>query len=181
MRPRTYKTRAIVIKRNNLGEADKILTLLTPYYGKLRVLAKGIRWLKSRKAPSLELFSSVIVFVAKGKNLDIVTEVRLTNGYRQLRQDLERVRYAYQFSEMINQMIKENQAQEEVFELLEKALNWLDQTPKVQGEGLRRFQLALLDQLGFGHPAKKDIESLESFIESIIDRKLVAGKNLDLR
>lgn len=178
MRSRTYKTTALVIKRNNLGEADKILTLLTPHYGKIKVIAKGIRWLKSRKAPSLELFNLTDLFLAKGKNLDIITEARLIDGFSKLRKDLEKIKCAYQFCELINLMLKEKQAHKEVFDLLLKGLTWLDRTKKVQGEGLRRFQMALLIELGFGLPSQKDKESLEAFIESIIDKKLTAGKNL---
>lgn len=179
MIPRTYKTEAIVIKRFNLGEADKLITLMSPQLGKVRGIAKGVRRLYSRKAPSLELFSQVQVFLAKGKNLDFITEVELIQGFPKLRQDLERVKFAYQFAELIDVVTRENQENRAVFELLVKALGWLERTDDLKKEGLRRFQVALLNQLGFGLPQKQDVDTLTGFIESIIDRKLVTEKHLD--
>ena len=176
MRPRTYKTVAIIIKRINVGETDKILTLFTPKYGKLRCLAKGIRRLTSRRASALELFSQTNLMLANGKNLDLIAEVNLEDGFRNLCNDLGRIRYAYQFCELVNLMTGENQEQSGVFDLLQKALQWLDRTPKIQIEGLRRFQLRLLEELGFGLPKKQNLENLNFHIENIINRKLVAGE-----
>ena len=61
-----YPTPAIVIGRLNLGEADRILTLLTPDYGKLRVSIRGVRKIKSRLAGHVELFSQTRLMLAKG-------------------------------------------------------------------------------------------------------------------
>lgn len=179
MIPRTYKTEAIVLKRSNLGEADKLLTVLTPTMGKLRCVAKGVRRLHSRKAPSLELFSRVYIFLARGKALDIVTEANLISSFPHLRSDLERVSYAYQFVELVSAITRENQENEALYVLLAKALAWLDRTSQVTDEGLRRFQLRLLEYSGFGLPPNQDVDSLTAYIESIIDRRLVTGQHLD--
>jgi len=55
--PRVYKTEAIVLKRVNVGEADKILTLYTPNPGKLSAIAKGVRRPKSKLGGHLELLT----------------------------------------------------------------------------------------------------------------------------
>jgi len=73
---RSYKTEGIVLKRINYGEADRILTIYTKRHGKIRAIAKGVRKLTSRKAGSLELFNNVVLFLVKGKNLDIITEAQ---------------------------------------------------------------------------------------------------------
>ncbi|OGD63302.1 DNA repair protein RecO [Candidatus Beckwithbacteria bacterium RBG_13_42_9] len=180
MRLHSYKTCGIIIKRINTGEADKIITLITPEYGKLRCVAKGIRHLHSRKAPALELFSLSQLFLVKGKNLDIVTEVKLIESFRNLRQSLDRVKLAYQFCELINLMTVEAQGQEEVFELFKKALKWLDETRQLSLEGLRRFQLCLLRELGFGVPTQQDLDNLTLYIENIIDKRLVTKNHFKL-
>ncbi|MDQ3929945.1 MAG: DNA repair protein RecO, partial [Chloroflexota bacterium] len=56
-REHLYKSEAVVIKRSDLGEADKILTIFTPHFGKLRVVAKGVRKVSSRLAGHVELFT----------------------------------------------------------------------------------------------------------------------------
>jgi DNA repair protein RecO (recombination protein O) len=178
MVPRSYKTEAVILKRSNLGEADKLITVLTPKMGKLRCVAKGVRRLHSRKAPSLELFSRVNLFLARGKTLDLVTEANLVSSFPRLKGDLERVRYAYQFVEVISAVTRENQDTEALYALLVKALEWLDRTNQASQEGLRRFQLRLLEDSGFGLPPTQDVESLTAYIESIIDRRLVTGKHL---
>jgi len=176
----SYKTLGIVIKRVNFGEADKILTLLTPTFGKLRCIAPGVRRLHSRKAPSLELFSLSRLFLVKGKNLDIVTEAELIASFRNLRKSLERIKLAYQFCELVNLMTAEGQEQKEIFALLSKALTWLNDTPKLNQEGLRRFQLRLLQDLGFGLPPKQDLANLTHHIEAIIDKELVTKNHFRL-
>ena len=177
---RTYKTEAVILKRSNLGEADKLITVLTPKMGKLRCIAKGVRRLHSRKAPALELFSRAEIFLAVGKTWDVATEVNLVSSYPKLRGDLERVRYAYQFVELIIAVTRENQEQEALYALLVKALEWLNQTNQLTTEGLRRFQVRLLEDSGFGLPPRQDVESLTGYIESIIDRQLVTGKHLEV-
>lgn len=174
---RTYTTKAIIIKRSNVGEADKVLTLLTPDRGKIKVLAKGIRWLKSHKAPSLELFSLTSVFIAKGKTLDLVTETKMLKSYANIRSDLEKVKYAYQFCELVNFISVADQSHRDIFSLLEKALHWLNMTSQPRAEGLRRFQRAILLKLGFGLPKDEDLHSLTRYIESIIERRLVTEKH----
>lgn len=87
---RTYKTEGIILKRINLGEADKIITLYSRHYGKIRCIAKGIRNITSRKGGNLELFNRVAIFLAKGKNLDIITEVQLLDSFSGFRQDLKK-------------------------------------------------------------------------------------------
>jgi DNA repair protein RecO (recombination protein O) len=75
-----YPTPAIVIGRINLGEADRILTLITPDYGKLRVSIRGVRKIRSRLAGHVELFSQVRLMLATGKSLDVVTSAELVHS-----------------------------------------------------------------------------------------------------
>ncbi|MDP2948050.1 MAG: DNA repair protein RecO, partial [Chloroflexota bacterium] len=71
-----YKTEAIVLRQRKLGEADKIVTLYTPNYGKLDAVAKGVRRPKSRLGGHLEVLTHVMVMLAQGRNLDVVTQAQ---------------------------------------------------------------------------------------------------------
>ena len=71
---RLYRTEAIVLRRADLGEADRLLTIFTPERGKLRVVAKGARKVGSRKGGHVELFTRSNLLIAKARELDIVSQ-----------------------------------------------------------------------------------------------------------
>jgi DNA repair protein RecO (recombination protein O) len=73
--PRRYTTDAIVLSRFDFGEADRILTLITPGSGKLKAIAKGIRRPTSRIGGSLEPFAELNVALARGRTFEVVTQV----------------------------------------------------------------------------------------------------------
>lgn len=87
--------RAIVLRRTNYGEADRILQLLTPY-GKRSVIAKGVRREKSRLAGGIELFAICEVVISEGRgDLGILTSSRLVQFYRHIMDDYDRMQFAY--------------------------------------------------------------------------------------
>jgi DNA repair protein RecO (recombination protein O) len=94
-RQRLYRVSAIVLKRRDQGEADRLLTVLTRDRGKLTLLAKGVRRQASRKAGHIEPFTHVDLLVAKGKSLDLVTQAETIEAHRGLREDLWRSTWPY--------------------------------------------------------------------------------------
>ncbi len=121
-----YPTPAIVIGRINLGEADRILTLLTPDYGKLRVSIRGVRKIKSRLAGHVELFCQVRLMLAKGKNLDVVTSAELIHSLDAILDQPERLNLAYLMASMFDRLSLEGEAQPELYALGEEFLSTLD-------------------------------------------------------
>lgn len=92
---RTLKTQAIVLRRTNYGEADRILQLLTPH-GKKCVMVKGVRREKSRLAGGIELFAICEVVIGDGKGeIGILTSARLIFFYRHIMEDYDRMQFAY--------------------------------------------------------------------------------------
>jgi DNA repair protein RecO (recombination protein O) len=92
---KTTRTRAIVLRRTNYGEADRILQLLTPD-GKKSVMAKGVRREKSRLAGGIELFALTDVVIGEGRGeLGILTSARLVQFYRHIMEDYDRMQFAY--------------------------------------------------------------------------------------
>lgn len=169
---RTYKTEGIVLKRINYSEADKIITIFTKHYGKIKCLAKGIRKLTSRRGGNLELFNLVVLFLVKGKNLDLVTEAQVVDSFAGFRQDLKRVAIAYQLNELVDRFTRENQANWHVFELLKDSFKKLTQ-PKIDlKKVVVDFKIKLLKYTGFGLPTEITEESLNSHIEKIIEKRV---------
>lgn len=104
------RTRAIILRRTNYGEADRILQLLTPE-GKQNVIARGARREKSKLAGGIELFAVSDVVITRGKSdLDILTSARLVHFYRHIIEDYDTLQIGYAIlkhitkaSEMINE------------------------------------------------------------------------------
>jgi len=77
----TYRDEAIVLRTHKLGEADRIITLLSRQRGKIRAVAKGVRRTSSKFGARLEPFSQIDLQFAVGRNLDIVTQVESLNAF----------------------------------------------------------------------------------------------------
>lgn len=119
-------TRAIVLKRTNYGEADRILTVLTPDYGKLRLIARGVRKVKSKLAGGIELFSvSQITFIRGRGELATLISSRLESHYGNIVKDLPRVQLGYELLKQIDKNTEE-ETEAHYFELLKAALVALD-------------------------------------------------------
>jgi DNA repair protein RecO (recombination protein O) len=147
MRDRVYRTEAVIIRRGDLGEADRLLTLITPM-GKRRVVAKGARKTTSRLAGHIELFTHTALLLAVGRNLDIVTQSAILHSYEQLRGDLKRIGAAYYAAELIDRLLEEEDENRPAFELLVATLGALDTTRNID-LALRFYELRLLGFLGY--------------------------------
>lgn len=174
----SFKTEGIILKRNNFGEADRILTIYTKGRGKIRAIAKGVRKIISRKAGSLELFNHSAIFLAKGKNLDIISEVQTINSFRRWRKNLLSVGLAYYLCELVDKLTPDEQENRSVFNLLRDYLDKIGILPSLKL--VRGFEEGLLAELGFGVPAglRQNPGSLKSYIESIIEKQINTPKIL---
>ena len=147
-RERVYRTRAVILKRREQGEADRVLTIFTPEYGKRAVIAKGVRKPTSRKAGHLEPFTHVSLMLARGKTWDVVTGAQTVTSFRKLREDLDLTAYAYYFCELLDAFVQEDDPHPELYELLLNAFRRLEVSPNPALTG-RWYELALLQHAGF--------------------------------
>jgi DNA repair protein RecO (recombination protein O) len=123
---RTYPTEAIILKQSNLGEADRILTLFTPYKGKFSAVAKGIRRPISKKTGHLELLCRSQLHIAVGRNLDIVTQAQGLESFLHMREELWHLTCGLYLTELVERFIEENTPHTDVYKLLLEALRTLD-------------------------------------------------------
>src|SRR5918911_967537 len=130
MRDRVYRTEAVIIRRSDFGEADRLLTLITPM-GKRRVVAKGARKTTSRLAGHIELFTHTSLLLAIGRNLDIITQSVILHSFDTLRGDLRRIGAAYYIAELIDRLIEEEDENRPAFHLLVGTLETLDTTSNI--------------------------------------------------
>ncbi|HVB64816.1 MAG TPA: DNA repair protein RecO [Nitrolancea sp.] len=147
-RVRLYPAEGIVLRRRDLGEADRILTLFTDRHGKLSVVAKGVRRTQSRLAGHLEPFSRTSLLLAKGRNLDIVTQAVLIEPFQTLHQNELLIAYAGYFADLLDAFSAEGQENRQCYELLITTLARLDSgiDPFVTSTF---FEFRLLTLMGF--------------------------------
>ncbi|GAH50050.1 unnamed protein product, partial [marine sediment metagenome] len=89
--PRTYQTHAVVIKEAKIGEVDKIVTIYTPELGKLKAVAKGACRPGSKLGGNVEPLTYSLLMLARGRNLDIVTQSQTIDAFPALKSDLWRM------------------------------------------------------------------------------------------
>ena len=147
-RERVYRTRAIILKRRAQGEADRVITLFTPDYGKRTVIARGVRKPASRKAGHLEPFTHAALMLAKGKSWDVITSAQTVTSFRQLRENLELTAYAYYFCELLDAFVQEEDPHPELYQLLLTSFRHL-QTATTPALTARWYELHLLQHVGF--------------------------------
>lgn len=123
---RSYSTEAIVLKRTDLGEADRIVTLFTPYKGKYHALAKGTRRPISKLAGHLELLSRSQLQLALGRNLDIVTQAEGRENFLHLRSELWHMTCGFYLAELVDRFIEERTQHQDIYTLLLETLRALD-------------------------------------------------------
>jgi len=145
---RVYRTQAIILKRRDFFEADRLLTLYTPDRGKMPAIAKGIRKPTSRKGGHLELFTHSQLLLARGMNLDIITQAETIESFLPLREELLRTSYACYVSELLDQIAEENIPNPRLFYLLRDTLAWLGGSEDL-ALTTRFYELRLLALTGY--------------------------------
>jgi DNA repair protein RecO (recombination protein O) len=164
---RSYSTEAIVLKHTDLGEADRVLTLFTPYRGKFHAIAKGSRRPGSKKAGHLELLCHSQLQIAQGRNLDIITQAHSLESFIHVRSEFWHMTCGFYLAELVDRFLEDHTQQKGTYELLTLALRALEEDAvDMQGrrnEGdeqttqsydrtqllLRYFEIDLLSLIGY--------------------------------
>jgi DNA repair protein RecO (recombination protein O) len=145
---RVYRTEAIILRRSDLGETDRLLTVFTPELGKLRLVAKGIRRPGSRKAGHLEPLSRSSLLIARGRELDIVAEAEAIELYPALRNDLIRLGHAAYIAELVDRFTVPEAEGRALFRLVADTFDRLASGAD-PASVVRHFELTLLEQSGY--------------------------------
>lgn len=145
----TYRAEAIVLRRRDLGEADRIVTLFTREHGKRRAVAKSSRRPQSRLAGHVELFTHADVFLVVGASLDILSQARAVEVFPSLAEDLGRFAMASFAAEMVDRLTPDAEPDPRLFDLLLEAIRLVAGSDRPSMH-LRHFELAALGVLGYG-------------------------------
>jgi len=136
----TYKTEGIILKYKDFGEADRLLTVFSKHYGKLKLVVKGARRLTSRKGGNIEILNLGQLFIIEGKNLDLLSEIVVEETFQELKKDLMLMAEVYQITEFIDGLTVENEPNLKFFSLILEVLHLL----KELKENVKARELAML-------------------------------------
>lgn len=169
---RHKKVFGIVIKRRNVFEADRIITVLTQDDGKIQILAKGVRKITSSRAPHIELLNHVYLSLYKNSSMFYLTEAETISHYQPIKMDLKKIGIVFHICELIDGLCAENQENRKIFfllkELLEKMSLGIENIVKI----VHKFEMDLIESLGFYSDQDLTGSKVSFFIESILERKL---------
>ena len=162
-----YKTHGIIIKRKNLGEFDRLLTVYTKEFGKILIKAKSIRKNQSKLKGHLELFLFTYLMIAPGKGFDIITGAETIESFSYLHKNLSCLTATYYLSELIDKLIIGPEQDEKIWKLLYSTFQQLNQENKDIKPIINDFENKLLEFLGYGKQ-----ENFLSFVESMINDRI---------
>lgn len=144
----TYRDHAVILRKLDYGEADRIFTLLTRTHGKVGAIAKGVRRPESKLGPSLELYGHVDVLLAKGRGeLDVVAQVQRLPGTR-IAGEVERMSHAALIAELAERVCEDRHPVDGVYELTVTALDELARETDPR-RASAYFLMSALDLLGY--------------------------------
>lgn len=171
MSHRSQTVLAIVIKRYNFGETDRVVTLLTREFGKITCLAKGARKLKSNKRALLEpgsVAETYLVFTQG--SWPLLTEAKAAN-HTHSTLDLKAYRQLSEYLEILDNLFVEQELDEQLFQqvlLTRSLITDLQNSSKQVKLQLRQIIMAL----GFADPAQSPYSSISAYVSALAERKL---------
>lgn len=168
----TYKTKGIIIKRSDLGEADKIITAFSDSDGKIKGKAKGIRFVLAKNAGHLELFNySDLMMVKSQGEIEKIATASTIESFQNIRKDLKKTALAYYFCELVDTLTVLKEKNKKIFELLLGSLRFLDKNGKKELFS-DYFKLNLLSFLGYKPElsfcvhCRKKLEPIDNYFSS---------------
>lgn len=121
-----YRTQGLILKKEDLGEADRLFTIYSRDFGRLKILGKGIRKISSKLRSGMEIFYLSEIEFIQGKTYKTLTDAILIEKFENLRKDLKRLSIAYKISEVLDNLIKGQERDEKIWHLLNEVFNKLN-------------------------------------------------------
>lgn len=176
---------ALVLSRRDFREFDQIISVYTEEFGKMDLLARGVKKIISKNSAHLEPFSLVEIEVAQGKEIDHLTKVVPVEYFKNIREDLQKSLVAGYVVNFVNIIFKAGEADKKVFDLL---VNWFVfvnlKSTILNLKLLDNFMIELLQMLGYDIlQGTKKLENLShqeiyDFAVFQLERKIIDWRNL---
>lgn len=172
---RTFNGEGIILRRLARGETDRQVVIYSKEHGKIRLIARGVRRINSRRSGHLEPFRIVSFSYRKSRAIDSLSEIMTLQTFESIQVDLVKTGYAFFVCEMIDKIIPENEPSEQVYKLTRKVLQDIDliSKPVNMAKILTGFVNEILRLQGFlPHTKILTAKEIVPFIEQVIERPL---------
>lgn len=167
---KSFTAQGLILKRSNVGEADRIVTLLTDEYGKMVCVAKGVRKINSSKRASLEPGNIIKAFFIRTKSLPLLTQAVLIDNSSQAKESLPKIRQLTQILEIFDKLCVEEEIEPEIYQIALKILDQISHQPspnKIKGL-LRQF----LKLMGYQDPQLTAHQTIMDYVQEISEQKM---------
>lgn len=170
---RSYKTKAIIIKQYEVGEADKIIIAFSRDLGLITLSARGVRKILAKLKGHLELLSYTQLEIHRGRSLDTIIGAEAINPFKKIRQNLRSTSRLYLVLEFLNKILPEGESHPKIFDRLFYLLKSLDKKESRERRivVITYFCLQVLRELGY-YPhfrecikCQKDLKSGGNFFD----------------
>ncbi|MFH0969040.1 MAG: DNA repair protein RecO [Patescibacteria group bacterium] len=165
-----YKYTGIILNKKDVGETDRIYTIYTLESGKIMVLAKSVRKANAKLAGFLENFTLAEIFIAKSQGMGKITGSLVINNFPKMRENLEAVGSVFKSTELLNKLIKDENDDPKIFELLKEYLETMNNLDSQEDNFKLEiislgFIFKLLEELGYKIEANNCLECGEKIKE----------------
>ncbi|OWK26934.1 MAG: DNA repair protein RecO [Parcubacteria group bacterium GW2011_GWA2_38_13b] len=146
-----FQTQGIIINEEERGESDRVLTVFTENFGKIRLYARGSRKIKSKLAGRLALFNHANIYFIRGKKREIITDAYILNNFVNTRQNLDRIKIAFYVGNLIDNLVVASECDKKLW----TAISWIFENIErgvIYNENnvfLRLFEIKTLEYLGY--------------------------------
>ena len=145
----TVKVKGVILSENNMGDYDKMLTMLTPNFGKISCVAKGARRPKSALLAGTQMFCFGEYMMYQGTSTYHINSCETIEIFYKLRTDLEKLKYAIHINKIVQDVTEENENCFNIMQLYLNALYTISETDKDLDLTISIFKLRLLCILGY--------------------------------
>lgn len=145
------KSEAIILKKTKFSDSSLITQFYTKDYGKISALLKGARSSKSKIGSKVDLINhvEVVLYNKAERDLQLVTQINLIEHFPNIKEDLDKIKYASSVCELYIKLIPENEAHDRLFRGLIKILNRINSTDNASNILFAQFLLFFIKEIGF--------------------------------
>ena len=161
----TVKVKGIILSENNMGDYDKMLTILTPNFGKISCSAKGARRPKSALLAGTQLFCFGEYLLYQGTSTYHMNSCEMIEMFYKIRTDLDKLKYAIHINKIVQDVTDENENCYNILQLYLNTLYMISETDKDLEFVLAVFKLKLMNLLGFTPQIGKCLNCGEQNVE----------------
>lgn len=121
-----YRTQGVFVNKKNWGENDQLFTVYTKDFGKINIIGKSIRKIKSKLRPGAELFYFSEIEFIQGKRVKTLTDARAIDKFKNIKQSFKKTTIAHKFFNNLDKLINEQEPNIEIWDLIISFLNRLN-------------------------------------------------------